>query len=265
MTIVDSLILGIVEGVTEFLPISSTAHMIITSNLLKLQQSEQNIAFEVIIQLGATLAIMLIYLNKIKLSEIELWKRVFAAFVPFAAIAFLLRHQVKELFTVTTSAWMFIIGGLIFFVVEYYYAKKPKATLVDNVEKISYKQAVSIGLFQLFALIPGTSRSGATIVGGMIGNFTRKTAADFSFLLAIPTMFAASGYEMLKNIDAFADQSGMVLGVGFVVSFIVAYISVKLFLIFVQHYTLKAFGVYRIVFGLILFYLITNGVITTNG
>ncbi len=264
MTIIDSSILGVVEGITEFLPISSTAHMIVASNLLKLQQSEQNIAFEVIIQLGATLAIMLIYLNKIKLKEIELWKRVFAAFIPFAIIAFLLRHQVKELFTVTTSAWMFIIGGVIFFIVEHFYAKKDKDVLLNNIEQISYKQAVGIGLFQLFALIPGTSRSGATIVGGMLENFTRKTAADFSFLLAIPTMFAASGYEMLKNIHSFADQNAIVLATGFVISFVVAYISVKLFLIFIQHYTLRLFGVYRIIFGIILLYLMSNGTITAQ-
>ena len=118
MNLIDSIILGIVEGITEFLPISSTAHMIIVSTLLGLKQTIQNIAFEVIIQLGATLAIVLIYLEKINFKEIKLWQKVFLAFLPLAVIGFLLRHSIKDLFTINTVAWMFIIGGVVFFVVE---------------------------------------------------------------------------------------------------------------------------------------------------
>ena len=124
MTLLESFVLGVVEGVTEFLPISSTAHMIITSKLLGLKQSNSNVAFEVIIQLGATLAIILLYLNKIKIKEIKLWQKVILAFLPLAIVGFLARHVIKELFTVQTSAWMFIIGGVIFFIVEYFYHKK---------------------------------------------------------------------------------------------------------------------------------------------
>ncbi|WP_024790322.1 undecaprenyl-diphosphate phosphatase [Lebetimonas sp. JH292] len=258
MNIIDSVILGIVEGITEFLPISSTAHLIITSTLLGLKQTLSNVAFEVIIQLGATLAIVMIYLNKINFKEFELWKKVILAFLPLAVIGFLLRHQIKELFTVTTAAWMFIIGGIVFFIVEKLYNEENK---IDDVEKVSYKQAFIIGVFQVFALIPGTSRSGATIVGGMLGGLRRKTAADFSFLLAIPTMFAASGYEFVKNISSFKDQNGLILAVGFIISFISAYIAVKWFLKFVEKYTLIPFGVYRIVFGLALIYLIHIGFI----
>jgi undecaprenyl-diphosphatase len=258
MNIIDSIILGIVEGITEFLPISSTAHMIIVSSLLGLKQTLSNVAFEVIIQLGATLAIVMIYLNKINFKEFELWKKVILAFLPLAVIGFLLRHQIKELFTVTTAAWMFIIGGIVFFIVERLYNEENK---VNVVEKVSYKQAFIIGVFQVFALIPGTSRSGATIVGGMLSGLTRKAAADFSFLLAIPTMFAASGYEFVKNIHSFKDQNGIVLAVGFIISFVSAYIAVKWFLKFVEKYTLIPFGVYRIVFGIILLYLIHIGFI----
>lgn len=254
MTLFDSLILGIVEGITEFLPISSTAHMIITSNLLGLKQNDANVAFEVIIQLGATLAIMLLYLNKIKTKETLLWQKVVLAFLPLAGIGFLFRHQIKELFTVTTSAWMFIIGGVIFFIVEYFYGKKESTSLVNDVENISYKQALLIGISQVFALIPGTSRSGATIVGGMLSGLSRKTSADFSFLLAIPTMLAASGYELLKNYHSFADQNGIVLAAGFIVSFIIAFITVKLFLKFVENFSLNWFGIYRILFGIFLLY-----------
>jgi len=257
MTIFDSIILGIIEGVTEFLPISSTAHMIITSKLLALKQTESMVAFEVIIQLGATFAIMLIYLDKINLKKINLWTKVIAAFFPLAIIGFLLRHQIKELFTVTTSAYMFIIGGVIFFIVEYFYKRKEEKKMVQNVEDITFKQALIVGFAQVFALIPGTSRSGATIVGGMLSGLTRKSAADFSFLLAIPTMLAASGYEFLKNIHTFTTINGAILAIGFLVSFLTAYISVKLFLKFVEHYSLDWFGAYRIIFGLfLLFYLV---------
>jgi undecaprenyl-diphosphatase len=259
MTILDSIVLGIVEGITEFLPISSTAHMIIVSTLLGLKQTMQNVAFEVIIQLGATLAIVMIYLEKINFKEISLWKKVLLAFIPLAVIGFLLRHQIKDLFTVTTAAWMFIIGGTVFFIVEKLYSEEK--VKVNDVEKVSFRQALIIGAFQVFALIPGTSRSGATIVGGMLASLSRKTAADFSFLLAIPTMFAASGYELLKNIHSFSNQNITVLGTGFIISFITAYISVKLFLKFVQKYTLNAFGVYRIIFGVILLFLIHNKII----
>jgi undecaprenyl-diphosphatase len=233
MNIIDSVVLGIVEGITEFLPISSTAHMIIASTLLGLKQTVSNVAFEVIIQLGATLAIVMIYLNKINFKEFELWKKVILAFLPLAVVGFILRHQIKELFTVTTAAWMFIIGGIVFFMVEKLYNEENK---INEVEKVNFKQAFIIGVFQVFALIPGTSRSGATIVGGMLGGLTRKTAADFSFLLAIPTMFAASGYEFVKNIHNFKDQNGLILAVGFIVSFVSAYIAVKWFLKFVEKY-----------------------------
>jgi len=259
MTIIDSIILGIVEGITEFLPISSTAHMILVSTLLGLKQNIQNVAFEVIIQLGATLAIVLIYLDKINFKEIELWKKVFLAFLPLAVVGFLLRHQIKELFTLTTVAWMFIIGGIVFFIVEKLYSEEK--VKVKEVEKVTYRQAFTIGVFQVFALIPGTSRSGATIVGGMLSGLSRKTAADFSFLLAIPTMFAASGYEFVKNISSFKDQNLLILAVGFIISFISCYIAVKWFLSFVKKYTLIPFGIYRIVVGLILLYLIYKGII----
>jgi len=261
MTIFQSIILGMVEGITEFLPISSTAHMIIVSTLLGLKQTTQNVAFEVIIQLGATLAIVLIYLEKINFKEINLWKKVLLAFLPLAVIGFLLRHQIKEMFDIKTVAYMFIIGGIVFFIVEKIYSEEK--VKINDVEKVGIKEALIIGFFQVFALIPGTSRSGATIVGGMLSGLSRKTAADFSFLLAIPTMFAASGYELLKNIHSFSDQNISTLIVGFVVSFFASYAAVKLFLKYVGKYTLNTFGIYRIIFGILLLYLIHKGVISS--
>jgi len=259
MTIFDSIILGITEGITEFLPVSSTAHLIIASTLLGLKQTISNVAFEVIIQLGATLAIVVIYLNKINLKEINLWKKVILAFFPLAIIGFLFRHQIKELFNLYTVAWMFIIGGIVFFIVEKFYNEDK--IKVNEVEKVNYKQALIVGFFQVFALIPGTSRSGSTIVGGMLGGLSRKTAADFSFLLAIPTMFAASGYEFAKNISSFKEQNLIILTIGFIISFISCYIAVKWFLKFVKKYTLIPFGVYRIIIGVILIFMLKNGII----
>ncbi len=259
MTIIDSIILGIVEGITEFLPISSTAHMIIVSTLLGLKQIKQNIAFEVIIQLGATLAIVLIYLDKINLKKFQLWIKVIIAFLPLAIVGFLFRHKMESLFNIKTVAWMFIIGGIIFFIVEKFYNKNK--VKINEVEKINLKQALIIGSSQVFALIPGVSRSGATIVGGMLCGLSRKTAADFSFLLAIPTMFAASGYEIIKNINNFKDSNLVILIIGFIVSFISCYIAVKIFLNFVKKYTLIPFGIYRIIFGIIILILIYKGII----
>jgi len=179
------------------------------------------------------------------------------AFLPLAIVGFLARHAIKELFTVKTSAWMFIIGGAIFFIVEYFYHKKDEHQMVNDVENVSFKQAFLIGVSQVFALIPGTSRSGATIVGGMLSGLSRKTSADFSFLLAIPTMLAASGYEFLKNYHSFANQNGVILATGFIVSFVAAFISVKLFLKFVEKFSLSWFGAYRIIFGIfLLLYLV---------
>jgi undecaprenyl-diphosphatase len=219
----------------------------------------QNVAFEVIIHLGATLAIVLIYLEKINFKETALWKKVLLAFLPLALIGFLLRHHIKDLFTVKTSAWMFIIGGIVFFIVEKIYSEEKIKT--DDVEKVTFKQALIIGFFQVFALIPGTSRSGATIVGGMLSGLNRKTAADFSFLLAIPTMFAASGYELVKNIHSFKNENFLILFVGFLVSFVSCYFTVKWFLKFVKKYTLIPFGIYRIIMGVLLLFLIYKGIL----
>jgi len=154
---------------------------------------------------------------------------------------------------------MFIIGGIVFFIVEKFYSEEK--IKVNEVEKVNYRQALIIGIFQVFALIPGTSRSGSTIVGGMLSGLSRKTAADFSFLLAIPTMFAASGYEFVKNIHSFKDQNLLILAIGFVVSFIVCYITVKWFLNFVKKYTLIPFGIYRIIVGILIFFLLKEGLI----
>ncbi len=250
MDIFQSIILGIIEGFTEFLPISSTGHMIVASKFLGLPQSSNIKAFEVIIQLAAILAVVFVYKDKFSLKKIELWKRVIVAYFPLAIVGFIFRHQIKTLFSIQVVATMFIIGGIVFLIVEKFY--KDKEHNVKSVEDITYKQSFWIGIAQIFALIPGTSRAGSTIIGGLLMGLNRKISAEFSFLLAFPVMLTVSGYDLLKHYKEFSSQNILTLGVGFLVSFIVAFITIKLFLSFLEKFTFVSFGVYRIIFGVLL-------------
>ncbi|WP_040727721.1 undecaprenyl-diphosphate phosphatase [Thiomicrorhabdus sp. Kp2] len=250
MDIFQAAILGIIEGLTEFLPISSTGHLIVVSEWLGLEQTKQNMAFEVIIQVAAILAIFSHYSSKFSLEHIRLWINVVIAFIPIAAIGFLFHHQIKEFFTLNVVAWMFIIGGLIFLVMEKLYNEGTHRT--RDIDDLSITQAFWIGIVQIFALIPGTSRAGASIVGGVMVGLDRKTSAEFSFLLALPVLAAASGLDLLKNYSEFANSSWLPLLVGFVMAYIVAYLTMSLFLRFLDKFTFNAFGIYRIVFGVVL-------------
>ncbi len=254
MDIIQAIIIGIIEGFTEFLPISSTGHMIVASRFLGIEESALMKAYEVIIQFAAILAVMLIYKEKITFKKVDLWMKLFVAFLPLAIVGFIFKDQIKTLFNVETVAWMFIIGGIVFLVVEHFYEEKEYH--VKEVEKVSYVQALWVGFAQIFSLIPGTSRAGATIVGGLLTGMDRKTSSDFSFLLAIPVMAAVSGYDMLKHYQDFADANWDAFVVGFVVAFVVAYITVKLFLVFIQKFSFVPFGIYRIIFGIILLIII---------
>lgn len=251
MDIFQSVIMGIVEGFTEFLPISSTGHMIIVGDWLGLEQNHFVKAYEIIIQFAAILAVVLNYKEKFSPKKINLWMKLAVAFVPLGAVGFLFAKQIKALFSIEIVALMFIIGGIIFLAVEKFY--KPKEHFVDDVEKVSYKQALWIGIAQIFALIPGTSRAGSTIIGAMLVGLTRKASAEFSFLLAFPVMCATTGYDILKHHnELFMDSNFTVLAVGFVVSFVVAYATIKLFLKFLERFTFVSFGIYRILFGIAL-------------
>ena len=250
MDMIQAVIIGIIEGFTEFLPISSTGHMIVASKFLGIEESALIKAYEVIIQFAAILAVMLIYKEKISIKKIDLWIKLLVAFLPLAIVGFIFKDQIKSLFTVHTVAWMFIIGGVVFLVVEYFY--KEKETHTNDVEKVSMMQALWVGLAQIFSLIPGTSRAGATIIGGLLSGMDRKTSAEFSFLLAIPVMAAVSGYDLLKHYQEFAHANWGVFVIGFVVAFVVAYATIKLFLAFLQRFTFVSFGIYRILFGMLL-------------
>jgi len=251
--IFQSIIMGIVEGFTEFLPVSSTGHMIVTADFLGIQQDSVTKAYEIIIQFAAILAVVLAYKEKFTIGKIELWKKVLVAFLPIGIVGFIFVKQIKALFSVDVVAIMFIVGGVVFLIAERYY--KPKEHFIDEVEEISYKQAFLIGLAQLAGLIPGTSRSGSTILGAMFVGLTRKVSAEFSFLLAFPVMSAATGYSILKHYHEFNAENLIVLGVGFVVAFVVAYFTIKLFLRFLRSYTFVSFGIYRILFGVALLWI----------
>lgn len=248
--IFQSIIMGVVEGFTEFLPVSSTGHMIVVGDFLGIKQDSVTKAYEVIIQFAAILAVVLNYKEKFSPKKIALWMKLAVAFFPLGLIGFLFAKQIKALFDVQIVAVMFIVGGIVFLVVEKLY--KPQEHFIDDVEKVSYKQALWIGIAQVFALIPGTSRAGATIVGAMMVGMTRKASAEFSFLLAFPVMCATTGYDIVKHYNEFNDSNLLVLGVGFVVSFVVAYLTIKLFLKFLEKFTFVSFGIYRILFGVAL-------------
>ena len=250
LDILHSIILAIVEGITEFLPISSTGHMIIVSDFLNMDKNEENKAFMVIIQLSAILAVVFNYKDKFSFSKINLWIKISIAFLPLAIIGFIFKDIVKEAFTISIVAYMFIIGGIVFLVLEYFY--KENSHKIENVEEITYKQSLLIGLAQIFALIPGTSRAGAVIVGALIVGLDRKSSAEFSFLLAIPVMLATSGYDLYKHFDNFSNEGMIPLLLGFIISFVVAYYAMKFFIKFLENFTFISFGIYRIIFGLLL-------------
>jgi undecaprenyl-diphosphatase len=251
LTLFDSIILGLIEGFTEFLPISSTGHLIVASEFLGIDQTTTTKAFEVIIQFGAILAVILHYKEKFTFKKLDLWTKVFLAFLPIGTVGFIFADSIKELFSIQVVAIMFIIGGIAFLLVEKFFLDDEKETL-DAIEDITLKQAMIIGFAQIFALIPGTSRAGSTIIGALLVGLSRKASAEFSFLLAFPVMSAVTAYDLFKYYNEFTSENLTTLALGFVVAFIIAYLTIKLFLTFLNSFTFISFGIYRILFGVFL-------------
>jgi len=250
-----SIILGIVEGFTEFLPISSTAHLILTGKILNIAQTEFVKSFEIAIQLGAILAVAWLYWKKLLLNK-EIMKKIIAAFLPTAIFGFLLYKLFKGYLMENLSVivWALLLGGVFLIIFEYWHKEKADAT--DSIENISYRNCFLIGSCQAIAMVPGVSRAAATILGGLFLGVKRKTIVEFSFLLAVPTMLAATGYDLLKTGFTFsADQFGLLL-TGFIVSFLVAILAVKFLLHFIERHDFKWFGVYRIIIALIFLLII---------
>ena len=249
MTLIQSIIIAIIEGITEFLPISSTGHMIIASTLMKINNDEFVKTFEICIQIGAIMAIMLMYVKKF-LSGLNIYFKLMVAFLPTAIIGFLAYDIIKSyLFNPIVVATSLILGGIILIFIDQ--RVENQQTTVLEIESISYKNAFLIGLFQCISMIPGVSRAAATIIGGIFNGLNKKQATEFSFLLAVPTMLAASSYDLLKTNIHFNSQEIMILGLGLAIAFVTAWITVKFFLKFISHYGFKHFGYYRIVIGII--------------
>ncbi len=256
MNYFDATILGIVEGITEFLPISSTGHMILTSALLHIPDSDFLKSFEIIIQLGAILAAVILY-AKTLVKNIELSKKVLVAFLPTAVIGLTVYKIVKSLLgsNAVVVAALFL-GGIVILLFARWEKKQTEKIRVENFSDISYKKSFFVGLYQSIALIPGVSRSAATIIGGRLMGISRKEIVEFSFMLAIPTMIAASGLDILKNYKTILAGNFGILIWGFLVSFVVAYFAIRTFLGYIQKHSFAVFGWYRIIISIVAFFFL---------
>jgi undecaprenyl-diphosphatase len=249
-----SLILGIVQGFTEFLPVSSTAHLILSSKILKLELSDFLKSFIIIIQFGSILAVIFLYWNKILKNHLIYFKKIMTAFIPTALLGLLFYNIVKNFLheSIGIIALALFLGGVLIIIFERRYKDNKNIKIVD-LKDISYQQCFIIGLFQSLAMIPGVSRSAATIMGGLSLGIGRLAIVEFSFLLAIPTMFAASSLDLLKNGLSFSYNEIIFLAIGFVASFFVALFSIKFLLNFIKKNSFLIFAWYRVFIGVLIF------------
>lgn len=250
MNILYALILSAVEGITEFLPISSTGHLVIVSHLLSISQSNFTKTFEIAIQSGAILSVVVLYWKRLLIDRQTL-KRVLIAFVPTGILGLILYKIIKNLLlgNLTITLISLLVGGIAIILLEQYFKQKEGKKTINQ---MSIAQSILVGITQSLSMIPGVSRAAATIFGGMFVGLSRTEATEFSFLLAIPTMFAATGYDLLKSAGEFKTADFTTLGIGFVASFIVALLTVKWFIGFVKNHTLVSFGIYRVVISCLL-------------
>ncbi len=261
--ILKAVLFGIIEGITEWLPISSTGHMILLQEFVTLKMSAEFMEmFFVVIQLGAILAVVLLYWNKlfpfsfkkgvqIKISILQMWFKIIFACIPAAVVGILFDDQLNDWFyNYQTVSIMLILFGILFLVIENMnYGKRPE---IVKLSQITYKTAFLIGLFQLIAAVfPGTSRSGATIIGGLLIGMSRTVAAEFTFFLAVPVMFGASLLKLIKFGIKFESDEVVVLLVGMIVAFVVSIISIKFLMNYIKKNNFKSFGWYRIVLGIL--------------
>jgi len=265
-SLIKAAILGIVEGVTEFLPISSTGHLIIVNQWISFNADFTKF-FDIVIQLGAILSVVVFFWNRLwpfgkdkeKNKEIwSIWSKTIVGVLPAIVIGALLANKIEEkFFNPLTVAVMLIVGGAVLIALE----RRKKEATINSVKAVSYKTAIGIGFIQCIAMIPGTSRSAATIIGAMLLGASRVVAAEFSFFLAIPTMVAASAYSLLKYKSHITGAETAILAVGFVVSFIVALAVIKFFMNYIQKHSFKNFGIYRIALGALVLLLFAIGLV----
>lgn len=253
MTIWQAIILAIVEGITEFLPVSSTGHMIIASSVMGISHLDFTKMFTVNIQFGAILSVVVLYWKRFFQST-DFYFKLFVAFLPAAVLGFLLNDLIDSMLeNVVVVAISLLVGGIILIFIDRIANDETKE------REITYFDALKIGFFQCIAMIPGVSRSASTIIGGMLQGLSRKQAAEFSFFLAVPTMAAAGGYKLLKTYDTIQASDIQTLLIGNVIAFIVAMLAIKFFINFLTKYGFKVFGYYRIILGIILLALLASG------
>ncbi|HYC30330.1 MAG TPA: undecaprenyl-diphosphate phosphatase [Chitinophagaceae bacterium] len=259
MTVFEAIIIAIVEGITEFLPVSSTGHMIITSSLLGIQSDSFTKTFEIAVQLGAILAVVVLYWKKFfDFSRWQFYIKLIFAVIPALVLGILFSNNIDALLeSPLTVAIMLLLGGIVLLFIDRAFTTHT----IDREENISYPRALVIGIWQCLAMIPGVSRSAASIIGGMQQKLTRKLAAEFSFFLAVPTMMAATGYKLLKGYKDIHSEQIKLLVIGNAVAFIVAILAIKFFIGFLQKHGFRLFGVYRIIAGIVLLILIWQGYI----
>ena len=262
MTLFQSIVIAIVEGLTEFLPVSSTGHMIIAERLLHITETDFIKVFTVAIQLGAILSVIVLYWKKFfDFSKWQFYVKLIIGVIPALILGFLFSKKIDVMLdSATTVAVALLVGGIILLFVDKLFTR-PR---IHSEAEIKPKNAFVIGIWQCLAMVPGVSRSAASIIGGMQQKLTRSEAAEFSFFLAVPTMLAATGYKLLKyykESGGFSKEEIKLLAVGNVVAFLVAIIAIKFFINFVKKYGFKVWGVYRIIVGVVLLLLIWKGVI----
>ena len=287
MSIFDAIVIAIVEGITEFLPISSTGHMIITSAVLNIEKEDFTKLFEVAVQLGAILAVVVLYWKRFfQFDRPDFYMKLFVGVLPALLLGFFFGDAIEAMLeSPLIVAISLLLGGIVLLYIDKWFNQRPaprssdilatettKAEMIEADEKLSYKRAFIIGLWQVLAMIPGVSRSAASIVGGMQQKLSRNFAAEFSFFLAVPTMFAASAYSLFlktwgdetsgkKGYEMLFENNDNMIAfiVGNVVAFVVALLAIKFFISYLKRYGFRVFGIYRIIAGIILIGLIAAG------
>lgn len=258
MELVHAIILAIIEGLTEFLPVSSTGHMIIGSSLMGIASDPFTKMFTVAIQLGAILSVIVLYWKRF-FQTFDFYIKLFLAFLPAAIVGYLFNDAIDRLLErVDVVAYMLIAGGFVFLFIDKFFQQNE-----SSIKEVNYFSGIRIGLFQLLAMVPGVSRSAATIVGGLSQGLSKKTAAEFSFFLAVPTMFAATAYKLYKFIDSgatFGSQEVTLLVVGNIVAFVVALLAIRSFIHILSRHGFKVFGYYRILVGVVILLLLYSGI-----
>lgn len=259
MNFLEAIILAIIEGLTEFLPVSSTGHMIIASTFMGIESNDFTKLFTVAIQFGAILSVVVVYFKRF-LQSWDFYKKLVVAFIPTGIIGLLLKSHIDTLLeNVWVVAISLLAGGIVLLFVDKWFAKNEE----EGTEEVSYRTGFLIGVFQCIAMVPGVSRSAATIIGGLAQKLTRKAAAEFSFFLAVPTMFAATAKSIWDEKELLLQSSNnewLLLVVGNIIAFIVAYIAIRTFIAFLSKNGFKAFGYYRIILGATLIVLLLSGI-----